>query len=334
MLTSLFGTELDDQEGARVVRSAIGKMKERGAEAVDVVIPGLDSLVNSSGVIDYEFKFDLIDFLAHAPGAHVSGLSEILAAGLYDAALDQPFRRRDSLGTRDNPAYRAALGRRAEARAMVIAFLDANHYDALVYPTMQRKAALIGAPARGSTCGLSAVTGLPALSIPAGFTPDGNPIGVELLGRPLADADLLSLAYDYEQSTHPRRAPSTTPPLVGGKAPAPIAFVDTASRASASVRGAFTFDATRRTLTYDTRVTGVAASHVHAVSIARDSAGIPGPIVRRLVAQGETRSRGSVVLGDVDRRDLLAGRLALVMYTSDQPGATARARMLVPSSRP
>ena len=334
VLTSLFGTELDDQEGARVVRAAIARMTARGAVAVDVAIPGLDSIVNSSSTIDYEFKFDLIDFLARVPGRHVSGLSEILAAGLYDAALDQPFRRRDSLGTRDNPAYRALLARRAEARAMVIVFLDTNHYDALVYPTMRRKAALIGEPARGSTCGLSAVTGLPALSMPAGFTPDGNPIGVELLGRPLADADLLSLAYDYEQSTHPRRAPSTTPRLVAGKAPAPIAFVATARGAHANARAAFTFDATRRTLTYDTRVAGVPASHVYAVSIARDSAGTPGPIVRRLVAQGETRARGAVVLGDGDRRDLLAGRLALVMFTSDQPGVTARARMLVPSSGP
>ena len=334
VLTSLFGTELDDQEGARVVRSAIASMTARGAVAVDVVIPGLDSLVNSSSVIDYEFKFDLIDFLARVPGSHVSGLSEILAAGLYDAQLDQPFRRRDSLGTRDNPAYRAALARRTEARAMVIAFLDANHYDALVYPTMRRKAALIGEPARGSTCGLSAVTGLPALSFPAGFTPDGNPIGIELLGRPLADADLLSLAYDYEQSTHPRRAPSTTPPLVGGKAPAPAAFAATARRASANAHGTFTFDATRRMLTYEMRVAGVPASSVYAVSIARDYAGAPGPIVRRLVAQGETRARGSIVLGDVDRRDLLAGRLALVLFTSDQPGAAARARLLVPSSGP
>lgn len=334
VLTSLFGTELDDQEGARVVRSAIASMAARGAVAVDVVIPGLDSLVNSSSVIDYEFKFDLIDFLARVPGSHVSGLSEILAAGLHDAALDQPFRRRDSLGTRDNAAYRAALGRRAEARAMVIAFLDANHYDALVYPTMRRKAALIGEPARGSTCGLSAVTGLPALSFPAGFTPDGLPIGVELLGRPLADADLLSLAYDYEQSTHPRHAPRTTPPLVRGKAPAPLAFAATARSASATARGAFTFDATRRTLTYDTRVAGVPAMHVYGVDIARDSAGIPGPIVRRLVAQGQSHARGSVVLGDIERRDLLAGRLALVLFTSDQPGVPARARMLVPASGP
>jgi len=334
VLTSYFGEEADDQEGARVVRSALDKMKARGAEVVNVAIPGLDSIVNRASVIDYEFKYDLIDFLAKVPGTHVSGLSDILAAGLYHAALEQPFRRRDSLGTRDNAAYRAALARGTAARDMVIAFLDANHYDALVYPTMRRKAALIGEPARGSTCQLSAVTGLPALSVPAGFTPDGMPIGVELLGRPLADANLLALAYDYEQSVHPRRAPSTTPPLVDGRAPKPLAFTTTASSNGATARGAFTFDPTRRALVYEVRVSGSSAGHVYAVSIVRDSAGTPGPVVRRLAAQGTVRSRGSLVLGDVERRDLLAGRLALAIFASDQPGAAARTPMRVlPSHR-
>ncbi len=333
VLTAYFGEEADDQEGARVVRAAIEQMKARGAEVVEVAIPGLDSLVNRASVIDYEFKYDLIDFLATMPGTHVAGLSDILAAGLYDAALDQPFRRRDSLGTRDNAAYRAALTRRSQARALVVAFLDANHYDALAYPTMRRKAAIIGEPARGSTCALSAVTGLPALSIPAGFTPDGLPIGVELLGRPLADADLVSLAYDYEQSTHPRRAPSTTPALLEGRAPTPLVFATTTSRGRASARGAFIFDPTRRTLLYDVRVAGVAAGQLSAVSIARDSAGTTGPIIRRLVSQGLLRAQGSMLLGNADRRDLLAGRLALVMFTSDQPGPGARARMIVSRAR-
>jgi Asp-tRNA(Asn)/Glu-tRNA(Gln) amidotransferase A subunit family amidase len=329
-LTSYFGEDaVDDQEGARVVRAALDKMKARGAEVVDVAIPGLDSVVNRASVINYEFKYDLIDFLAKVPGTHVTGLSDILERGLYDVALESPFRRRDSLGTRDNPAYRAALSRRTVARDMVIAFLDANHFDALVYPTMRRKAALIGEPANGSTCQLSAVTGLPALSIPAGFTPDGLPIGVELLGRPLADATLLAFAYDYEQSVHPRRAPATTPPLVNGHAPKPLVF-STATRSNgATARGAFTFDATKRTLAYEVRVSG---DRVYGVSIVRDSAGKAGPIMRRLVAQGSARSSGSLILSDAERRDLMAGRLALALFTSDQLGAAARTPLLVPHS--
>jgi amidase len=333
ILSSFFGDDADDQEGIRVVRSAIEMMKTRGATFVEVVIPGLDSVVNRASVIDYEFKYDLIDYLAKVPGTHVTGLTEILARGLYDVALDVPFRRRDSLGTRDNAAYRAALGRRIMARAAVVAYMDSNRYDALVYPTMRRKAALIGEPARGSTCQLSAVTGLPALSIPAGFTPDGLPIGVELLGRPLADARLVSFAYDYEQSTHPRHAPSTTPALVNGRAPVPVAYSATARRAGTAVRGTFAFDPTRRTLTYDVRVAGTPAARVSVIALARDSAGIPGPVVRRLAAQGSTSAHGTVVLGEIDRQSLRAGRLALTVFTLDQPGIAAPLVALASPSR-
>ena len=260
-------------------------------------------------------------------------MTEILARGLYDAALEVPFRRRDSLGTRDNAAYRAALGRRSMARGAVVAYLDSNRYDALVYPTMRRKAALIGEPARGSTCQLSAVTGLPALSIPAGFTPDGLPIGVELLGRPLADARLVAFAYDYEQATHPRHAPSTTPPLVNGRAPAPVAYAAAASRGGTAVRGTFAFDPTHRTLTYDVRVSGTPAARVSAIALARDSAGMPGPIVRRLAAQGNASARGTLVLGEIDRESLRAGRLALTVFTVDQPGIAATLTLPVSLSR-
>lgn len=332
-LTSYFGEEADDQEGARVVRAALERMKARGAEIVDVVIPGLDSIVNRASVIDYEFKYDLMDFLAKVPGAHVTGLTEILDRGLYDAALDVPFRRRDSLGTRDNAAYGAALARRTTARDAVVAFLDANRYDALVYPTMRRKAALIGEPARGSTCQLSAVTGLPALSVPAGFTPDGLPIGVELLGRPLADARLVAFAFDYEQSTHPRRAPSTTPALVHGRTPVPILYSASANRAGTAVHGTFAYDPSRRVLTYDVRVAGTPATRVSAIALARDSAGRPGPIVRRLTAHGNASARGALILGEADRQSLLAGRLALTVFTLEQPGIAAPLTVRVSPSR-
>src|SRR6185503_1212136 len=184
-----------------------------------------------------------------------------------DVALENGFRRRERMGTRDGEAYRTALAQRKVARDMVVAFLEANKLDAIVYPTVRRKAALIGEPQRGANCTLSAVTGLPALSMPAGFTPDGLPIGVELLGRALADARLVSLAYDYEQAVHPRRAPSTTPPLVDGRAPRPVVMTATIREGNLAARGDFAFDPTRRSLDYMVRVSGTPASSVFTISL-------------------------------------------------------------------
>ena len=51
------------------------------------------------------------------------------------------------------------------------------------------------------------LTGLPAISLPCGFTDDGLPIGLQLVTRPWGESALLRAAYAYEQATewHQRR---------------------------------------------------------------------------------------------------------------------------------
>jgi len=41
-------------------------------------------------------------------------------------------------------------------------------------------------------------TGLPAISVPCGFTKSGLPIGMQLIGRPFEEALLLQIAQAYE----------------------------------------------------------------------------------------------------------------------------------------
>jgi amidase len=50
-------------------------------------------------------------------------------------------------------------------------------------------------------CYAITVTGLPAISVPAGFTADGLPIGLQIVGRRGADLDLLKIAHAFEQAT-------------------------------------------------------------------------------------------------------------------------------------
>jgi amidase len=59
---------------------------------------------------------------------------------------------------------------------------------------------------------LISVTGLPAISVPAGFTPEGLPVGLQLVGRRRADWALLGVAHAFESATGLAR---TQPPLVG-----------------------------------------------------------------------------------------------------------------------
>ena len=52
------------------------------------------------------------------------------------------------------------------------------------------------------------LAGLPALSLPCGFTGDGMPIGMQLMGRPFDEATLLRVARAFEAATDFNRAPA------------------------------------------------------------------------------------------------------------------------------
>jgi aspartyl-tRNA(Asn)/glutamyl-tRNA(Gln) amidotransferase subunit A len=51
--------------------------------------------------------------------------------------------------------------------------------------------------------------GVPAISVPCGFTADGLPFGLQLIGRWWDEATVLRAAYAYQQATdwHTRRPP-------------------------------------------------------------------------------------------------------------------------------
>ena len=68
---------------------------------------------------------------------------------------------------------------------------------------------------RGNNRLLSPVLGFPAITVPAGFTADGLPVGIEFMGRPFGEPRLFTVAYAYEQGTHHRKPPPSTPPLRG-----------------------------------------------------------------------------------------------------------------------
>ncbi len=296
------------------VRAAGRAMEAAGATVVDVTIPGLDSLAGAAGVIDFETRFDLIDFLSRVPGAPAASLRELLDRGLYHDALELRLRRADTVSGRDREAYGKALAGRSVLRDRLVTVLDSLGLDALVHPTMLRRPVLIGDPQLGGTCQLSAHSGLPALTAPAGFTADGLPVGIELLGRPWADERLLAIAAAFEALSPRRAPPPNTPPLVNGRPPAAVRFQVVARGASGSVTAAFRFDPTTGILDYEVRSSGVEASAVEAVVLRRPGGERPGPVVQRLAGPGELRGRGQVSLVGLNRRALETGSLSLELF--------------------
>jgi amidase len=196
---------------------------------------------------------------------------------------------------------------------------------------MRRKPALIGEGQSGSTCSLSATTGLPAISVPAGMTPDGLPIGLELLGRAFDEAKLLALAYSYEQASRLRRAPFSAPALVNGRPPAALTFsarVPVANeRAGAVLSADFTFDPLTGELTYTAAAKGVPADRVFGAWIQRGGAGEKGPVLYPVLARGEAQASGTIVVPPADHARLKEGGFHLAIYTRGSPLGEARAQL-------
>lgn len=308
VVRSLFGGAPEDTEGGDIVRKALEVMKQQGAEVVDVTIGGLSEVLQGSSVINAEFKFDLLDYLARFPKAPVHSLAEILDRGEYHAALEGGFRQSEAVTSRDTDAYRASLLKRTALRDLLASAMEEQKLDALAYPVLSRKPALIGEPVRGmNTCQISPSAGWPAISIPAGFTPDGLPIGVELLGRAWTDARLLSMAYAYEQAVHPRRPPITTPLLGAPNRLTPVSFTATVG----GVRAMFTFDGMSGRLTCNASAPTDAIAAVH-----RGGDGQTGPVIVAVLRGSERARTSEVILAAADREALQKGALYLAVRSS------------------
>jgi amidase len=217
LLTHLFGSDPEDGEVATIVRGAGDEMRACGAEVFDVAIPGLaDLLTDRYGghlVLVQDVKFDLDAYFATRPTAPIRTLDEALASGRIHPVVEPSLRRSQAVATRDTKEYWEHVARRDLLRQAVSQARADHRLDAIAYPPIRRKANHIGEPQAGTNCHLSANSGLPALTVPAGFTEDGLPVGIELMGRLWSEALLLRLGYAYEQATGHRRPPASTPPL-------------------------------------------------------------------------------------------------------------------------
>ncbi|MES2151778.1 MAG: amidase family protein [Pseudomonadota bacterium] len=218
MLRELTVKVPEDEEVAAVIGAAAAELQAAGATVVEVSIPALRALLaygdgGSSLLITQDFKADLNAYLAARPGAPVRSLAQVLALNQVDARVVQGLLDAEAVESRDSKFYLEQLALRNTMRDAVLVAMAEQQLNALAFPTIRRKANLIGLTQAGSNSALSAGSGLPALSVPCGVTADGVPVGLELLGRAWSEPLLLQYAFAYEQATGHRRAPDSTPPV-------------------------------------------------------------------------------------------------------------------------
>ena len=209
-----------DSQVVQVFTGALADLRRSGATVVDqVTIAGLDDRMRALTGGCNQFRHDLEQWLrSHGERIPMKSLADIIRSRRFHPTIQPRLEagQADSLAPNSAPC-RSRDEFRGWLRTAVLAAMDSLQLDALVYPTWSNPPRLIGdlnTPAGDNSQLFSPNTGFPAVSVPMGYTRNGQlPAGLSLLGRPWSEARLIGLAYAYEQATQHRRAPTSTPRL-------------------------------------------------------------------------------------------------------------------------
>ncbi len=204
-----------DPDVDRLVRAAIARMQELGAEVGEVSLPHTDYGLASYYIIA---PAECSSNLARYDGVKY-GYSAPDAANMWDGYLKTRERgfgpevkRRIMLGTYAlSSGYYDAYYRKAQkVRTLIKRDFDEafEKFDVLAAPTSPTVAFKVGERANdplamyvSDICTIPVnLAGLPGASVPCGFSQD-LPVGLQLIGKPLGEEMILRAAFAYEQST-------------------------------------------------------------------------------------------------------------------------------------
>lgn len=218
ILQSFFGSAPEHEEVNAVCGQAIKEMENGGA----ILLPMREKieaaeLIEGVSVHHMELNSQLNHYLKSLGKSNrVKTIEDILASGNFHPSIEKVLRENEKPRS-DDRNYKERLLRRVGVQLQVLKIMADYKLDAIVYPHQKRLVVPMGEYQADRNGVLGAVTGFPAITVPAGFSnptksaPIGVPIGIEFLGRPWSEALLIRLAYSFEQSTKFRRSPTIVP---------------------------------------------------------------------------------------------------------------------------
>lgn len=204
-----------DPEVERVMKASLKKLSKAGVEFVEVDTTEIVTLNHqiSFAVVLYETRLDLAAYLNnYHPDVSLTELANQIASpdvkGVFDSAI---------VGDKQVPqeAYEhARFVLRPQLQGAYAKLYSENHLDALVFPTIPAAPAPIsGADQEVVLNGQKVPTfptyirntdpgsnaGIPGITLPAGMSKTGHPVGLALDGPAWSDSHLMSLGLAIEQ---------------------------------------------------------------------------------------------------------------------------------------
>jgi amidase len=191
-------------EKQKVVEAAVTVLKSTNAEVVeDIDFPSADFKWEYD-VLTYEFKPDLNAYLNSLhPSVKIRTLKDLIEFNIENEEKmlkygQEVLLEADALsGKLTEEAYFKALEKDLyfSTQQGIDYALDKYQLDAILFPSDE-----------GSH--ISGKAGYPSIAVPAGFTPDGEPVGITFAGSAYSEPTLIEIAYAFEQLTKYRKAPA------------------------------------------------------------------------------------------------------------------------------
>ncbi|MBT2654795.1 amidase [Bacillus sp. ISL-18] len=195
--------ELLDKNKADVVRTALGVLRKSEAEVVEnISIPSVKAEWKYD-VLTYEFKPDLNAYLSKLhPSIPIRTLADLIAFNNQNDEQTLKYGQEvlveseETSGSLTEQAYIDALEfdlYHSTEQGIDYAFKN-NHLDVLIIPSDE-----------GSH--ISAKAGYPTITVPIGYTHEGEPVGISFAGTAFSEPVLIEIAYAFEQITGHRKPP-------------------------------------------------------------------------------------------------------------------------------
>jgi len=204
-----------DPDVEKTVRAAIDKLKELGAEIVEISLPHTDYAISTYYLISpAEAATNLARYDGVSYGERAEDAADLveMMTKTRTQYLGEEVKRRIMIGNYALSAgyYDAYYLKALKVRRLIKEDFDKafEQVDVIVCPTAPTPAYKIGEKISNplemylqDACTVPLnLAGLPGISVPCGYSSDNMPIGLQIIGKALDEETILRVAYTYEQS--------------------------------------------------------------------------------------------------------------------------------------
>jgi len=214
----------DFKQVDEVFNKAVAAMQAAGATVIPIEIPNLGAIINTmraSAPGDSEEGMKL--WMSRNPNSPYKTREDVTHSPLVSQIIP-PSKQAQWMPDRpapDTAKYLKFIAVRNDLDIQIAKIMADNKLDAIVHKTVEHTPTLLKDglnPPYYNQLGVTSMNTFliyaASMNVPAGFTAGSHlPVGITFYGRPYTEAELIKLAYSFEQATHFRVPPTTTPAL-------------------------------------------------------------------------------------------------------------------------